>query len=188
MDDKRQHQIVFGIGTGLALLFGFLPFAIKEMNPIIAWTGVSAGILLCAWGILPFAKGVCGKLRRCPKKDKPCDEFVSLQDAAREALEAIDGSTFSVAARRTFNAPRGALCFIAERLYMDEVPIYGKQIPSSKMLPIPSAALFGAAFAKDATVIEDDSSHHVTDTDLMVKRSDLDAAIESLKTRHRATA
>lgn len=193
MEEKHIDRAWTIGGTGVTVFFALLPFEVKDMAPWIVRSGLAVGILLIGYGLWPLL----GRLRLGGASAMPSvlmgaqsdeakvtNDEIPLSEAARMALEAIDGSVFSGAARRPFNAPKGALCFLAERLYADGVPIYGKQVPSSKSMAVPDTALFGAAFAQDATVIEDDSSHRVTYSDLMVRRSDLDAAIISLKERH----
>lgn len=41
------------IGVGLAIVFGLLQYAVKDMPPYIAWAGIIGGILLVIWGIMP---------------------------------------------------------------------------------------------------------------------------------------
>lgn len=110
--------------------------------------------------------------------------MIPLHDAARLALDAIDGSVLAVAARRQFNAPNGALCFVATRLFMDEIPIYGKQIPSSKLLKISADLLFANEFANNATIAQNMHAKEVTYIDLAIKKSDLNVAIIKLKEKH----
>ena len=43
----------FVVGTGIAVIFSFLAYAVKDMPPPIAWAGVTAGVLLVIWGIVP---------------------------------------------------------------------------------------------------------------------------------------
>ncbi|MCU6501374.1 hypothetical protein LPN04_26570 [Rugamonas sp. A1-17] len=192
MDDKQRHQVATGTGLGVSIVALFLPIWFPKMSPELAKYGVLLGIAIFMWGMWPLVRSLLfGGASAMPSVaiesgliETTEDNDVSLSEAAREALEAIEGSVFSVAARRPFNAPNGALCFIGERLVMDGMPIYGKQVPSSILALVGDNAFFGASLTKDATVIEDDDSHRVTYTNLMVKRSDLEAAIASLKARH----
>lgn len=43
----------FKVGVGLSILFGLLPYAIKDMPQSITWAGVVAGLLLIVWGFVP---------------------------------------------------------------------------------------------------------------------------------------
>lgn len=110
--------------------------------------------------------------------------MLPLTDAARKALEGIDGSTMSMVARRQMSAPNGALCYMATKLAMNGLPIYGRQIPSSTLRPVSDDAWLSTEFIKDATAAEDKDSHQVTYEDLMVKHSDFTIAMKKLKEQH----
>ena len=43
----------FRVGVGLAIVFGLLPYAVKDMPHWLSWSGVALGILFAAWGMLP---------------------------------------------------------------------------------------------------------------------------------------
>jgi hypothetical protein len=41
------------IGLGVAIAFGILPFVVKDMPQWLTWPGLSFGVLLALWGLLP---------------------------------------------------------------------------------------------------------------------------------------
>jgi hypothetical protein len=41
------------VGIGVAVIFGFLAFAVKNMPPAIAWGGVALGIVILVWKHIP---------------------------------------------------------------------------------------------------------------------------------------
>ena len=43
----------FKIGLGVAIAFGLLPFAVKDMPQGFAYFGVAVGVLLTVWGLIP---------------------------------------------------------------------------------------------------------------------------------------
>lgn len=47
-------------GIGIAVFFGFLAFAVREMPPVIAWGGVSFGVVLVVWKHLPIPERYTG--------------------------------------------------------------------------------------------------------------------------------
>lgn len=49
-------------GLGIAIFFGFLAFAVKNMPPAIAWGGVAVGLVLLVWRHLPFSASYNGAL------------------------------------------------------------------------------------------------------------------------------
>jgi hypothetical protein len=49
-----MREILFGVG--IAAVFGFLAFAVKDMPQWISWPGVALGICLTIWGIVPEGK------------------------------------------------------------------------------------------------------------------------------------
>lgn len=107
------------------------------------------------------------------------EAVLPLQVAARLAYEAVEGAVLGMRANRIADAPDGPLCFMAERLFLAEMPVYGKRFPSSKTLRIGSDLLFDQRFKRDAAVVEDES-HRVTYTDLTAKRGEMTTAIEEL--------
>ena len=46
-------DLQFKIGLGLTVIFGLLPFAIKDMPTLITWPGISIGLMLIIWALLP---------------------------------------------------------------------------------------------------------------------------------------
>ncbi len=49
-------------GVGIAVLFGFLAFAVKDMPPALAWGGVAFGIILAVWKHIPLDQKYNGPL------------------------------------------------------------------------------------------------------------------------------
>jgi hypothetical protein len=43
----------FKVGLGVAVIFGLLPYAVKDMPHWVTWSGIAAGLTLVAWGLLP---------------------------------------------------------------------------------------------------------------------------------------
>lgn len=114
-----------------------------------------------------------------PAADDP-EEVLPLQVAARLAYEAVEGTVLGMRASRIANAPDGPLCFMAEKLYEAEMPVYGKRFPSSKVMGLGTDILFSQKFKQDAAVVEDEGNR-VTYTDLTAKRGEMTTAIEVLK-------
>jgi hypothetical protein len=49
-----MREILFGIGV--AAVFGFLPFAVKDMPQWMTWPGITIGVCLAIWGMIPEGK------------------------------------------------------------------------------------------------------------------------------------
>lgn len=43
----------FKVGLGVAVLFGLLPYAVKDMPQWLSWSGIALGIGLVGWGLVP---------------------------------------------------------------------------------------------------------------------------------------
>lgn len=43
----------FRVGLGVAVVFGLLPYAVKDLPPWVSWPGVGIGALFIVWGLLP---------------------------------------------------------------------------------------------------------------------------------------
>lgn len=112
------------------------------------------------------------------------DEMLPLPLAARLAFEAFEGTVLGMQANRQPNAPDGPLCFMAKKLFMADMPVYGKRFPSSKVTRLGTEITFSHDFKRDASVVEDER-HVVAYTDLTAKRADLGAALEVLKGAYR---
>lgn len=180
--DKKQ--ISAGIGSAISFTFGVGLQVSGYQNAYLAGACFAVAALLAlylVWLHFPWLMPVARWMARLRLEES---DFVSLRDAAIQALEAIDGSALSIAARRESMAPNGALCFMAARLYLDGVPLHGKRVPSTRLGPLPDSVLFDADFADDATTIRDNYTHKVVYCDVAIKRCDLDSAILKLKARH----
>ena len=179
MDDAQRHQVA--IGTGLAVGLGsfFAPQIWPKMPIELAWAGMAFAVASLVWGLWPL--GATWLKRGAPKElaNDP-EEMLPLQVAARLAYEAFEGTVLGMQAHRMPNAPDGPLCFMAEKLYEAEMPIYGKRFPSSKVMRLGTDILFSQKFKQDAAVVEDEGNR-VTYTDLTAKRGEMAAAIEVLQ-------
>jgi hypothetical protein len=47
-----MRELLFGIG--IAGLFGFLPYAVKDMPPFVAWIGILGGLAICLLALAPI--------------------------------------------------------------------------------------------------------------------------------------
>lgn len=177
MDDRQRHQVAMGIGVALAVASYFLPRVWPKVPVEAAWIGLTVAAASFLWGVWPLfpARSRLWSRRVLPGR------MIPLHDAARMAFEAIEGTVLEMTARRPASAPHGPLCFMATKLFTAGVPIYGKQVPSSRVSLVRDDFLFANEFARDATVAQDQTSHAVTFTDLTVKQRDAEAAIKVLK-------
>ena len=179
MDDAQRHQVAIGIGFAVGLGSFFAPQIWPKMPIELAWTGMAFAVVSLLWG--PWPLGATLLKRGAPKEltDDPT-EVLPLQEAARLAYEAVEGTVLGMQAHRLPNAPDGPLCFMAEKLYMADMPIYGKRFPSSKVMRLDTDILFSQKFKQDAAVVEDENNR-VTYTDLTAKRGEMTTAIEALQ-------
>jgi hypothetical protein len=49
----QSMDLQFKIGIGVAVIFGFLPFAVKDMPQWLSWGGIALGLGLIIWSIIP---------------------------------------------------------------------------------------------------------------------------------------
>lgn len=151
----------------------------EEWGPRLEYMAVICSVLTVGFFLWPQLKKMFSpwNIRR----------LVTLNEAATEALDSVEGSVFAHAARRPFIAPHGALSYVATNLFLNETPMYGKRVPSAKLRPMPDDLLFANEFADNATIVRDTFSQEITYIDIVVKRNDLKKAIASLKKRHPPT-
>lgn len=48
----------FRVGLGVALVFGFAPFAVKAMPHWITWPGIGVGLGFISWALVPYAERI----------------------------------------------------------------------------------------------------------------------------------
>ena len=183
MDETQRHQVAVGIGVAMGLGSFFAPQIWPKMPIELAWAGMVLALAFLIWGLWPL--GAAWVKRTAPHvaakelADDP-EEVLPLQEAARLAYEAFEGAVLGMQAHRLPNASDGPLCFMAEKLFIAEMPVYGKRFPSSKVARLDADILFDQQFKRDAAVVEDEG-HRVTYTDLTAKRGEMTTAIEVLQ-------
>jgi hypothetical protein len=173
MNDEQRHRNNVGLSVGATLTTGFLAILLTTDHYAIGGSGLVVGCSMFLWGLQPWL----AQLKLMTSK-------LPLQEAARRMLDAAKGSVLESAARRQGLAPNGPLCYLATYAFLDEIPIYGKQIPATELRPLPTDLLFAHQFADNANAVEDNYSHDVAYTDLMMKRSDLRTMIKKIKLEH----
>ncbi|MBV9571931.1 MAG: hypothetical protein JO056_11890 [Alphaproteobacteria bacterium] len=86
-------------GIGIAVIFGFLAFAVKDMPPAIAWGGVAFGIVLLVWKHLPASAKYGGPLLLA------AGAFILCVAAGAWALSVRTPIKQSIVLRRTLKPP-----------------------------------------------------------------------------------
>ncbi|WP_147328314.1 hypothetical protein [Duganella sp. BJB475] len=175
MNDEQRHRNNVGLSVGATLTTGFLAILLTTNHDVIGGVGLVGGCSMFIWGLQPWLASLMLNISK-----------LTLQESTQRMLDAATGSVLEIAARRQGMAPNGPLCYLATYAFLNEIPIYGRQIPATQSRRLPNDLLFAHQFTDNARAVEDNNSHRVAYTDLMMKRSDLRTLIRKIELEHPA--
>lgn len=204
----------FKVGLGVALVFGLLPFAVKNMPTFVTWIGISIGLFLILWGIIPHKKGVMasnsetltiktsGRWMRLFGRPTVIKPIVFNDDKTLIPLtEAVDKLRKEGKKQTTLGYSMDIISKMKNidkefdrlaRLLAEQIDVYGKQPSSSfeNWIKISGDIIDGGNFKKLASelYIRNYIDRGPEFIDLAIKKDELDKAITDILSSNRIYA